>query len=41
MSGKNEPEDPFDTRIAGPWMKRWPIKHHNKHTALFQETGRN
>ena len=41
MSGENEPVDPFDTRIAGPWMKRWPIKHHNKHTALFQETGRN
>ena len=29
-----EEEDEFDTRISGPWMRRWPIKHHNKHTAL-------
>ena len=24
--------DPFDTSIHGPWMKRWNIVHHNKHT---------
>ena len=36
-SGNDFMEDTFDTRIAGPWMKRWTIKHHNKHTALGQE----
>jgi len=25
-------DDPFDTVIAGPWMKRWPRSHHNRHT---------
>ncbi len=29
---KGEVEDEFDTRISGPWMMRWPIKHHNRHT---------
>jgi hypothetical protein len=24
-------DDPFDTVIAGPWMARWAIFHHNKH----------
>ena len=24
--------DPFDTSIHGPWMNRWEITHHNKHT---------
>jgi hypothetical protein len=27
-----EGEAAFDTTISGPWMKRWPITHHNKHT---------
>lgn len=36
-SGKDSEEDDFDTRIAGPWMKRWTIKHHNKHTSLAEE----
>ena len=26
--------DPFETAIAGPWMSRWAIVHHNRHTAL-------
>lgn len=26
-------EDEFDTTIHGPWMKRWEIVHHNRHTA--------
>ena len=26
-------EDVFDATIHGPWMKRWEIVHHNKHTA--------
>ncbi len=30
---KEEVVDEFDTRISGPWMKKWPIKHHNRHTA--------
>ena len=25
-------EDEFDTTISGPWMRRWKIVHHNKHT---------
>ena len=25
-------EDEFDTTIYGPWMRRWEIVHHNKHT---------
>ena len=24
--------DEFDTKIHGPWMNRWDIVHHNKHT---------
>ena len=27
----------FDTVIAGPWMGRWEIVHHNKHTARYLE----
>ena len=30
--GGGDEDDPFDTRISGPWMKKWPIKHHNRHT---------
>ena len=30
---ENKSDDEFDTRISGPWMKRWPITHHNQHTA--------
>jgi len=25
-------EDPFETRICGPWMDRWPLVHQNRHT---------
>ena len=32
--------DEFDTTIHGPWMKRWEIVHHNRHTAsLLASTG--
>nr|CAB3264841.1 phytanoyl-CoA dioxygenase-like [Phallusia mammillata] len=24
--------DEFNTEISGPWMKRWEIVHHNRHT---------
>ena len=27
----------FDTTISGPWMKQWPITHHNRHTAALKE----
>ena len=36
--GKSTQDDPFDTRIAGPWMKRWRVKHHNKHTEFAEKT---
>ena len=29
-------DDPFDTTISGPWMKTWPIIHHNRHTNNFK-----
>ena len=31
--------DEFDTNIHGPWMKRWDIVHHNKHTASLKDGG--
>jgi hypothetical protein len=37
-SGKSEsPEEKWDLvpTIAGPWMRRWPLVHHNAHTELF------
>ena len=29
-------EDAFETRLGGPWMRRWPVVHHNKHTEYEQ-----
>ena len=29
----------FDTTIHGPWMKRWDIVHHNKHTESLASGG--
>ena len=26
------PEEEFDTTLHGPWMERWEITHHNRHT---------
>ena len=26
-------EEDLDTTIAGPWMRTWPLLHHNRHTA--------
>jgi len=34
-AGAKDPE--FDTRIVGPWMDRWDLVHHNKHTAKHAE----
>lgn len=33
------PDDEFDTNIHGPWMRRWEIVHHNKHTASLTDEG--
>ena len=30
-------EDEFDTNVHGPWMNRWQIVHHNKHTQNLKE----
>ena len=36
---KENVKDPqFDTTIGGPWMNRWEIVHHNKHTAAFKNS---
>ncbi len=32
-----QPVDEFDTTLSGPWMNRWDIVHHNKHTAIVTE----
>jgi len=32
-------EEEFDTTIAGPWMHRWPLVHHNRHTANLPASG--
>ena len=32
-------EEEFDTTIHGPWMKRWKIVHHNKHTEALKTMG--
>lgn len=29
------PDSDFDTTIAGPWMHRWELVHHNRHTAVL------
>jgi hypothetical protein len=29
----------FDTTIHGPWMERWVITHHNKHTESMKGGG--
>lgn len=28
--------DPFDTTITGPWIGRWEVVNHNKHTDAFK-----
>ena len=30
-------ESEFDTTITGPWMRRWKIVNHNKHTTAMKE----
>jgi hypothetical protein len=25
-------DEEFDTTLYGPWMERWEITHHNRHT---------
>lgn len=31
------PEDPFDSVIVGPWMSRWPLVHRNRHTEKWEK----
>jgi len=31
--GRYDESPEFDTTIAGPWMTRWNLIHHNRHTA--------
>ncbi|XP_078680911.1 phytanoyl-CoA dioxygenase domain-containing protein 1 homolog [Branchiostoma floridae x Branchiostoma belcheri] len=33
-------EDEFDATIQGPWMTRWEIVHHNKHTRSMVNPGK-
>ncbi|XP_078000823.1 uncharacterized protein LOC144453411 [Glandiceps talaboti] len=37
-STEGEEADEFDTTAPGPWMKRWEIVHHNRHTAKLLST---
>ncbi|XP_022094672.1 phytanoyl-CoA dioxygenase-like isoform X2 [Acanthaster planci] len=36
VSRDTKADDEFDTTIMGPWMKRWELVHHNRHTAKFE-----
>ncbi|XP_060065780.1 uncharacterized protein LOC132546102 [Ylistrum balloti] len=33
---QDDVNDPFDTTITGPWIGRWEIVNHNKHTEAFK-----
>lgn len=33
---QRDDRDPFDTTITGPWIGRWEIVNHNKHTDAFK-----
>ncbi|XP_074644175.1 phytanoyl-CoA dioxygenase domain-containing protein 1 homolog [Tubulanus polymorphus] len=33
----NHDEEEFDTTISGPWMLKWPLINHNKHTASLKD----
>ena len=37
VSADQLPDDEFDTNIHGPWMTRWDIVHHNKHTKTLAD----
>eukprot|EP00058_Branchiostoma_floridae_P020986 XP_002606476.1 hypothetical protein BRAFLDRAFT_93267 [Branchiostoma floridae] len=43
MNNEAGAEDEFDTTIQGPWMLRWEIVNHNKHTRsiLGEDRGKN
>ena len=30
-------DDEFETRIAGPWMERWPLVNQNRHTHFWHQ----
>ena len=34
------PDEEFNTTFHGPWMERWEITHHNRHTeAMLKNKG--
>ncbi|EGD83021.1 hypothetical protein PTSG_12054 [Salpingoeca rosetta] len=37
----SDDEKEFDTTIVGPWMHRWPITHHNRHTRALMRSSNN
>ncbi|XP_078491713.1 uncharacterized protein LOC144742356 [Ciona intestinalis] len=39
MESLKEDNDDFTTEVAGPWMKRWDIVHHNRHTEMLNMKG--
>ena len=39
MESEDSIDDPFDTTIHGPWMKRWEITHPNRHTESMKAAG--
>lgn len=38
-SPSDEQGEDLEPVIAGPWMHRWDIVHHNQHTALLEKEG--
>ncbi|XP_038072101.1 uncharacterized protein LOC119740762 [Patiria miniata] len=39
VSHDDNVSEELDTTIMGPWMKRWELVHHNRHTAKFEKDG--
>lgn len=38
MKSVDEDNDDLVPEICGPWMKRWEVVHHNRHTERFDKT---
>lgn len=36
-NNNQEAGDEFDTTLSGPWMHRWELTNHNRHTATLQD----
>jgi len=39
MNAVEKDDDQLVPEICGPWMKRWQIVHHNRHTERFKKIG--